>query len=265
MFNNLTSKTLFDKRWFIVGWSLGLLAMVCFTIAFFPTFNKQDIGQLFQNMPKQLQGLIGDTSAYSTITGYIGSGVFELRVPMLSIPMAIILAVSLGVGEESSGQLYQLMAQPISRRRIIIEKWVASLIVSTIIFLILGIGIVITTMLIHEKVPFSKIGMFMLMCWLLTQAVFSFCFMIGAVTGKKGLTIMVTSLVAFGGYLVTSLAAQVDWLKKPDYASLFHYYHPSAIPKQGLILSHILVLLAVSVICLIISAIGFTNRDIGVG
>lgn len=264
MFNNLINKTLYDKRWFILGWSVGLLALVGLTIAFFPTINTKDIGQLFQNVPKQLQSLVGDTAAYSTITGYIGSGVFELRVPMLTIPMAIILAIGLGVGEESSGHLYQLLAQPISRARIILDKWLASVLIMTAIFLILAAGIIVTTALIGEHVPFAKIGMYSFMCWLLTLAVGSFCLMVGAVTGKRGLTTMLASLVAFGSYLITSFATQVSWLKKIDYVSLFHYYHPSIITKYGMTWSHVLILSAVSIISLIIATIGFSNRDVGV-
>ncbi len=263
MFKNLVGKTLYDKRWFIFGWSLGLIAMCALTIAFFPTI-KDSATQLFQNIPKQFQNLVGDTSSYSTITGYIGSGIFELRIPMLTLPMSIILAVGLTVSEESSGKMYQLLAQPVSRSKIVLQKWLSLLIITTVIFAMMTVGIIVTTLLIKEHVPYAKLGMFTLMCWLMSMAVSGICFMVGAASGRKGLTIFVSSFVAFGGYLISSFATQVSWLKNLDYISLFHYYHPSIITKQGLVFSHILVLVTVSIVSIIIATIGFANRDIGV-
>lgn len=265
MFSNLINKTFYDKRWFLLGWSVGIVSLIALTIVFFPSLSKgQNLEQLFQNVPKQLQSLVGDVASYRTITGYIASGIFELRIPMLTLPMGIILAINLGITEESNGQLYQLLAQPISRPKVVVQKWLTMLGIISTVFIAFGLSIFAVVALIGEHAANLKVVQLLVISWFLTIAAASLTYMFGMATGKRGLAIALGSLATFGSYLITSFATQVEWLKNIDYLSLFHYYHPSIIIKSGLSLSHLLVFSSISLISLIIATIGFSNRDIGV-
>lgn len=265
MFSNLTLKGLYDKRWFILGWTFGLIGMAALTIAFFPAIGKTPaFDKLLANAPKQLQGVIGDVSSYNHINGYLASGIYELRIPMLAIPMAIILAIGLGVGEESGGRLDQLLAQPISRTRIILEKWLTFLAVILSTMAMLGVGIALAILAIHEHVSFSQQFELLSMTTLLAITIGAITMMVGALRGNKGLTTLVVTAIAFGSYLITSFATQVSWLKNVDYVSLFHYYHPALIIKTGISSSHVLVFLVITVVSIIVAVIGFNSRDINV-
>jgi ABC-2 type transport system permease protein len=262
MFNSLLQKTLYDKRWFIVGWGIGSAAMVALTVAFYPTI-KDQVGELFKNIPPQLQSLVGDTEAYKTVTGYVGSGIFELRVPLLTIAMAIILGISLTVGEEASKKLDQLLAQPLSRAKIIFEKWFAQLIVIAAVHLIIFITLFVIIMAINEDFALGPIVSATLMSFLLSAAVASVVMAIGFISGRKGLSILLGSVIAFGSYILTSLATQIEWLRYADYVSLFHYYHPAQVVKNGLTADHIAALIVVIGLSFAISLFFFQQRDIG--
>jgi ABC-2 type transport system permease protein len=262
MFSNLVSKTLYDKRWFMLGWSLGLVVMAGITIAFFPTI-KDQIGTLFTNIPKALQSITGSSEDYKTISGYIGTGVFDLRIPMLTITMAILIGLGLGVGEEYSGKLYLLLAQPISRTKIVWQKWIAMIITFVVVHTALLLGILAVIALINESMPIEKVIAATFMCLLLTVAVGSLTLGVGFALGRKGLTTMLITTYVFGSYLLTSFAAQIDWLKHIEPVSLFHYYKASEALKLGYNLQHVGILAAVSIVSVIVAAVVFTRRDIG--
>lgn len=262
MFKNITQKTLYDKRGFMFGWSLGLVVMAGITIAFFPTI-KDQIGTLFANVPKALESITGNAQDYKNITGYVGTGVFDLRIPMLTITMAIIMGLGLSVSEESTGKLYQLLAQPVSRIKIVWQKWFAMVSIFVVVHVALLAGIAAVVALINESMPFHKMLAGTVMCFLLTMAVGSLTLALGFALGRKGLTTMLITTYAFGSYLLTSFAAQIEWLKHIEPISLFHYYKASEAIKQGYVLNHVAVLLLVAIATVALGALVFRSRDIG--
>jgi ABC-2 type transport system permease protein len=262
MFKNLINKTLYDKRWFMLGWSIGLIVMAGITIAFFPTI-KDQMGTLFANIPKALQSVTGSPEDYTSITGYVGVGVFDLRIPMLTLTMAIILGLGLGVGEEAAGKLYQLLSQPISRPKIVLQKWLAMVGILATVHLALFGGNMIIIKLINESMSIGSQFAGVLMCYLLTLAVGSLTLGLGLALGRKGLTTLLITAYVFGGYLLTSFASQIDWLKHVEPASLFHYYHAATAVKHGYTLEHVMVLIAVTGLGILLGVVWFSNRDIG--
>lgn len=239
--------------------------MVVLIIIFFPSFKQDEsINQLFANVPTQLQAFVGDTSSFNTISGYVSSQLFDIRVPLLTLIMAVVLGVGLTVTEEKSGQLYQLIAAPVSRSRIALEKWLTLVGIFALVHLALFASTVGTIWLIHESFPLGSLANLTLMCFLLTLAIGSVTFALGFATGSRGFTILIGSFVAFGSYFLSSFAKSVSWLEPYDFISLFHYYNTSALAKTGLQLRDVLVLLSVTVITVVISLILFSKRDIGV-
>lgn len=262
MFKNIINKTLYDKRSFMIGWSLGVAVMAGITIAFFPTI-KEQIGTLFANMPKALESITGSTEDYKNIVGYVGTGVFDLRIPMITVVMAIILALGLSVGEEYSGKIYQLLSQPISRNKIVWQKWLAMVIIFTVVHIVLALGILFIVMLINESMPISKLFIGTFMCYLLTLATGSITMLFGFGFGRKGLTTSLIAIYTFGSYLLTSFAKQIDWLKHVEPVSIFHYYKASEAMKFDYSIKNILVLIIISVLSMVLASLLFSKRDIG--
>lgn len=263
MFKNVFTKTLYDKRGFMLGWSLGLMVMAAITIAFFPTI-KDQIGTLFANVPKALESVTGTSEDYKNIIGYVATGVFDLRIPMLALTMAIILGLGLSVGEETSGRIYQLLAQPLSRSKIIWQKWLAMVAAFIVVHAALSVAIIGVVLAIRESMALSQILAGTLMCLLLTTTVGSLTLALGFGAGRRGLATMLITSYAFGSYLLTSFAAQVDWLKSIEITSIFHYYKASEAIKVGLNTEHVLVLVLISVGAVLAGSILFSRRDIGV-
>lgn len=246
----------------MIGWSLGLVIMAAITVAFYPTI-KDQIGTLFANTPKALQSITGSADDYRTVSGYVGVGVFDLRIPMIALTMAIILGINLSVTEETSGKLYQLLSLPISRSKIVFQKWLAMIGIFFITHLALFLGVLATIKLINESMSPSRLALGTFICFMLTVATGSITLLSGFGSGRRGLTTLLISVYVFGGYLLTSFAAQIEWLRNIEPISLFHYYKASEVIKIGLNWQHTFVLLAISCASVLLASILFDRRDIG--
>lgn len=97
---NIFRKTLNDRRFFILGWSLGLAFLGFVMVSFFTSFSGGEIDQLMKTLPPALQGLVGDLQDWKNLPGYIGSQVFDIRLPILVSILSILLAVGLTVGRK---------------------------------------------------------------------------------------------------------------------------------------------------------------------
>lgn len=261
MFKSLFLKTLYDKRWFFVGWSLGTVALLVLTAVFYPAI-ADSIGDLLSSIPPALASIVGDSSAYSTYVGYIGSAVYGSRAEMVFVPLAIILGLSLSVNEELGGRLYQLLAQPVSRRKITVQKWLAGFWLITAVIGVTFIAMVVASLTIGETVPYSELAKISLMSVLFTFMVFSLTFGVGAAFGRRSIAIIVPVVWVMGSLLLDSFAAQVDWLKDVDWLSVHQYYSTATLVKEPIALEDILVLGGVSLLSLILATALFQRRDI---
>src|SRR5690606_15719077 len=119
-----------DKRFFILGWVLGLAFLGFAMTAFFPSFNGGQIDEMLSSLPPALQGLIGDLQDWHELPNYIASQIFDVRLSIIIAVMAILLAIGLTVAEEDKGQLRTIVSLPVSRRSIVTAKWLAAVLIS---------------------------------------------------------------------------------------------------------------------------------------
>ena len=263
MFSSIIAKILYQKRWMILFWSIGIIAMTVLTLSFYPSFAQNGaFDQLYKNIPKSLQGLVGDTASLKTIPGYIGQQIFALRLPLLTLILAIVLFIGLTAGDESEGTMQTLLAQPASRSRVLLEKLLAGAVIVTIASLAIMAGVFIGLLAIHNSFSLIRLIEAAFGCWLLTMFFGVFALLIGSATGKKGIASGVASGVAFTSYLVTSLAPSVSKLEPLQKFSPFHYYLNPSIAEHGLQISNVVVLVGAIVGMVIIALIIFERRDI---
>lgn len=260
MMQTTFTKVLYQKRKMLLWWSVAIMAMTIFTIAFFPTFRDSDISQAFSQLPAAIQRLAGDMEAYRTIDGYIRQQIFSLRIPLLTIILAIALFAGLSATDEQSGRTEAQLSLPISRLRLMYEKLAAGLVVLAVACISIVVAVEIGALLVHESYSLANALKASFACFLLSGAVGSVTYMIGCISGRRGLTLGIASGIAFGSYLITSLAAAVSGLKFLDKLSLFHYY-PSGPSLSWFQCS---ILAAVTIVSAIVGLVVFNRRDINV-
>ena len=261
---NLLYKTLRERRYFILGWSLGLAFLGFAMTTFFPSFSGGQIDGLLTSLPPALQGLVGNLQDWKQLPGYIGSQVFDIRLPIFASILSILLAVGLTVGEENKGQLRTLVALPISRRKIIIAKWLAIVIicfiasVGTVFGIEVGVAVIGETL---DQMVLVRLGLF---TWLLITALATLIFAVGSASGKRSLTTAAGIIVAIGSFLLTTFAQSVSWLKDYEWLSFLHYFPASDIARGTVEWGNVLFYIILIVVSLATAFLFFPRRDVKV-
>jgi ABC-2 type transport system permease protein len=260
---NLFTKTLYDKRAFIIGWGLGMAVLGFLMMSFYPAFHQDNgLDQLVRNLPTAFQGLIGNLNNLKELPSYIGSQLFEVRIPIFVSMIAIILTVGLTVGEEEKGQLRMLLAMPLSRTYILLSKWLAVVAIGFLTTLAVVIGMSLGLIVIHESLNIAVIARLGLMTWLLTVCLATVVFSVGLASGRRGLTMGIGVLLAAGSFILTTFAKSVEWLQPYEVASLLHYFPATDIAKTGIALSDVVVFAVIIIATLGLSIILFRRRDV---
>lgn len=259
----LTTRILFEKRWFIAGWGVVFAIMTTLVILFYPSFSEGPaIDELAKTMPQQLQGLIGDADQYKTLNGFIASQIYEIRMPIIILIMCLVLASSMTVREEENGELRTLNATKLSRTRILLEKWLAGSLIVVILNLIAALGTYVGVLALGETLPHELIGKLMVLSSLFAITGFTIPFAIGLATGRRSVTMFIGLVVTIGSFLLTTFAKAVQWLEPWDVLSLMHYYDTASLTDGGFAVRDISVLLAVLVAMLVFGIMRFRTRDI---
>lgn len=150
----LFSKAMQDLRGQVLGWGLGMGALLALTVALFPSVSDL-YGDFFQQLPDAWAGFIGEGD-FSTIEGFLSVEFFSYAQVAFAV-FAILAGGALIVGEETSGTMDLLLSQPVTRLRVALVKLAAFTASLVLIVGITALGFVIPAVLIGEA---SSLGRF---------------------------------------------------------------------------------------------------------
>lgn len=259
---NVFFKTLRDKRFFVLAWALALALLGYSVAVVYPTFNDSLIDGLAGSMPPELQGFIGQLSDLKQVDTYLASQLFQSNLPIFISIFAVLLAVSLTVGEESKGQLRTLVALPVSRRKIATGKWLSIFALCIAVVTATTLGTILGLLQIGEPINAEALLGMSLMTLLLTVAMATIVFAVGLATGSRSATITIGVIIATGSYLLTTFAMGVEWLKDFAWLSLLHYFPAPEVARGTIEANNIFVYLGIILLALAAVYILFPRRDI---
>ncbi len=260
----LLKKTLRDKRWVILGWMLGMGLLCIFTLSFFPTFSEtKAFDEIFKNLPQQFQGLLGDSDTFRKLPNYVGAQLYDIRLPLLTIVLAVVMAVGLTVSEEESGTLKTLQSLPIARRSVVIAKWLSLGLITGLVTFAAVPGVLIGAALINKgTIDAGDLLYATTLLWLLSFGVAAFGFMVGFATGRKSLTVGLVSLFAVYNIFLAWFASSVDWLQDVYKFTLYYYFNNPQPVVGGVDWWHVVVLAAAPVVFGLVGLVVYQRRDI---
>ena len=259
----LFGRTLYEKRWFVVGWALAFGVIGTLILMFYPSFSENGgFDEVAKTLPSQLQGFIGDPDVFKTIEGFIASQVYDVRMSLMIIIMTLVLAVSLTVREEENGDMRTTLMTSLSRERVVTEKFLAAVVIITILNLVTTAGIYIGLVSLGEVMPHVLIWQLFALSCLFGITAFTIPYAIALATGKRAITLFVGLVVAIGSYILSTFARTVDWLESWDYISLIHYYDTASVRHGTFDRLDVITLISIGVISLLVAFIAFRSRDI---
>jgi beta-exotoxin I transport system permease protein len=262
---NVFLKTLADVRRALAWWSLGLIGMAALMIAVYPTVrDNPDLNELVQDYPEALKAFIafGGDVDYVSGAGYLGSELFSFMVPLLLLIAAVGAGARATAGEEEGGTLDLLLANPISRRRLVVEKLAALAAELGLLALVLWLSLLVGGELVGMDVSAAHLGAATAAAALLAFAFGAIAVCAGAVSGRRGVAVGVAAAGAVAAYLVNSLAALVDFLEPVRKASPYYHYVASDPLRHGLGLGNAAFLVALALLAATVAVVSFDRRDL---
>lgn len=258
------AKTVYDKRFFMLGWGVGLATLGALMTVFFPAMHQDGaIDALVASMPDAFKGLVGDLSDLSSFDTYLASQLFDIRLTLIVGIMAIILGLSLSVADEEKGELRTMLSLPLSRVSVLLQKWLGMV---SILFAIL-VGLAIGTYALVPFVPDASIeplqvAQLLGMTALMTIAFGTIPFSIGMATGGRALASGLSIVVIMGSFILSTFGQAVEWLGDYEIFSLLSYFRAVEIVNGVVDWVDVAVLGGVTVIFLTVALVRFRLRDI---
>jgi ABC-2 type transport system permease protein len=265
MRRNVFAKTLADMRRALVWWSAGLVGMVALMVAVFPTVrDNPQLNTLVQDYPEALKAFIafGGDLDYTSGAGYLGSELFSFMVPLLLLVAAIGAGARATAGEEEAGTLDLLLANPLSRRRLVAEKGAALAGEVAALAFVLWIALLVGVEVVGMDVSAAHLAAATVSAGLLALAYGAIALLIGAASGRRSVAIGVTAAGGVAAYLVSSLASLVDALEPARAISPYYHYVASDPLRRGLELSHVAFLVGLALLAGLAAIVSFERRDL---
>ena len=144
-------KSLRDQRMQVAGFGVALAVMSSTAVFLWPSV--RDTLQNFE-LPAAVKAFIGTDLSIATAAGYLSARYFGW-VDVLLIVYAVLQGTGAIAGEESAGTMDLLLAQPIARRDVVLQKVGAVVIGSASIIAIGWLGFALS-------IPFVNIGVSLL-------------------------------------------------------------------------------------------------------
>ncbi|MGE5287266.1 MAG: ABC transporter permease [Micromonosporaceae bacterium] len=264
MLLSLARKTLRDHRRSVLGWGLGMAALTLLQLAVYPSVHSQGakMRDLLNSYPSAFKAMFNMQSDFTTGPGYLAVETFSLLVPLMLVGLGIALGTGAIASEEERGTLDLLLANPVSRVRVLTAKAFGSLAaliaVAVFFFLVVLAAVAALDMGVGTgRLAFATFAALVLGC--VCGAV---TLLAGAATGRRGVAIGVGAGFAVVSYFLDSLAEITKVIKPWRVVSVFHQASPAGALRGDLGITGLAVTVAVAVAACVAAMYLFNRRDL---
>ncbi|MEE8174558.1 MAG: ABC transporter permease subunit, partial [Dehalococcoidia bacterium] len=157
MLSNVFLKTLRDCRRSLPLWGIGMALLALWIIVLYPTMG-QAYYSILEDLPPSLAIFIGEVGDLASPEGWLTMEMFSFMVPLLFL----VLTVGFGSGtiarEEEQGTLDLLLSNPITRWRVVVQKFAAMVVITMLVALFLWLGLVIGATIANVEISFLRMA-----------------------------------------------------------------------------------------------------------
>jgi beta-exotoxin I transport system permease protein len=201
----------------------------------------------------------------STYPGFLNMELYQVFWILILGMLIGFLASSLVSKEIEAKTIDLLMSNPVSRKQIILEKYLGL----TPFILLINFATLLTvyglTIAIGEKINLGYLIMTHAVSVPYFLAIAAVGLLISVIIDEKIKASIITLAIIIGMYIFESISILIPDYKSMGYISLAHFYNPADILIKGIVdVYGVIVLIIFIVICLIISMIYFDHKDIAI-
>ena len=265
MLHNVFFKSLRDERWAMVWWASGLGVLAALVIAIFPSIQgNDDLNSLVESYPENLKALFGITELtdITSAVGFLNVELFAFMAPLLFVIHGIVLGSGAIAGEEGRGTLEILLTEPITRGKLVLQKFAAMITAAVVLALVLWIVLVIGALSVNMDVSALRLAAVIFSAMLLGVTLGALAFAAGCFTGNRSASVAVVAAIAVGTYFLNAVSGIVSYMEPAKWLSPFFYYNSADPLANGLNPAHVAVLVSTSAILLVAAYFGLRGRDL---
>ena len=124
MLRSVALKMLHDQWRILAVWSVLAAILAAFYLSLYPSIGSVDeMRRLLDAMPPELRAMFSIEGAdLGTPAGYLNMELFTFMLPLIVAAVTVTAGSGATAGEEERGTLELLLANPIGRWRIVVEK-----------------------------------------------------------------------------------------------------------------------------------------------
>ena len=244
------------------GWVVGIVLLVVMIMAFYPAVKKlPSLDSIYTNLPRALQGLLGGADLVSP-AGYLRTQLFAFFLPAVLLILGMGRAAATLAGEEEDRTLDLLLAQPLSRAALYVDKAIA-----VVIWLTMATAATLLPLLAANSVaglhlPVVNLTAACVQMGLLCAAASLACQAVSSATGRRIVGIGAVGYYLFASYLVFGLSTAVTWLGPLRPFTIWRWYLGNDPLSNGFDVTSVLVLAVASVALTVVGALAFNRRDL---
>jgi ABC-2 type transport system permease protein len=213
-----------------------------------------------------MRALMGGEVDLTSVEGFLSLEAFSFFYPILLLAFAVSYGAGIIGSEEENGTLDLLLATPVPRWRVILEKFGALVVFTVIVLLTIYLGFLAGALAVDiegmDNVFILQGVLNMLPITLFFAALA--LFLTALRSGGRGLALGVTLGLAAISYLIFSMAEISNiplWLRR---LSPWYYYNGANLAREGINAGHTALLLGLTVLLVGGSLWAFQRRDVGV-
>lgn len=215
----------------------------------------------FDQLPEQLVALFGGGDM-STPEGWYSLETFGLMAPGAVILVTVVMGAGALAGEESRRTMALLLACPISRYRIVLEKVIPMVFYAIAVGFVTFAGVSVGSLIADLGMSIGKIAATAALQTLVGLVFGSLALALSAATGRTSIAIYGAIGAALFFHLFNSLGALNNALADFDWLTPFSYYLGNDPLNNGMDWVDATVLAALSTILIALSFALFQRRDI---
>lgn len=264
MLPSVFGKVIHDQWRATVAWALGAGALAAFYLALWPSLGGVgEMQAMLDAMPPELRAIfVTEGLDLSTPAGYLNMELFSFVLPLIVGGYAVSVGSAAVAGEEERGTLDLLLANPIPRWRVVIEKGLAMVVGIAVIVGALWVALALTALAMDIDLDLAKMASGLVSGGLLGAVLGAVALAVGAITGRRTLSLALAMAVLVVTYVVNVMGTLVDAMEPwRPISPVYHYigYDPLT---NGLDGGHVLVLVAMALAGVLVALVAFERRDI---
>lgn len=248
-------------------WGIGLGLLGFYVMAVIPNVDTlNQYARMMESLPPVLMQFFGgEAGMLTTAEGFVGFAFLAYLILVMAV-YAVLAGISITSNEEDEGILDIVLALPVARWRIIVEKFAAIVLIVTAIALISFVGLLAGQLTTELEIDLDLVFIGVLSAVPGILLMVAFTALAGVVMRRRSTAMGLAATFIIASYFINFIggAASGSAAAAIKPLSFFNYYDSQRILEEGLVWGDMAVLLVATLVFLGGALWFFERRDVGI-